>query len=283
MHRLSESESDVAQPGPTLCDPVDCSQPCSSIHGIFQARILEWVAISFSRGSSQPRDWARVAHIVSRCFTVWATREVLAWIWKYRVWWGDPCVHLFFSTHSHVCPHPPAQVHPTSWQSTHLCFFPSPLSCASTALTSITVNISVAGFRILYKWNYTVYILLQRHLSTLFMIYVDLSILLRCFSVFAPFKLLSSNPYHNLFTHRWWTFGLLSVWGCYEWSCYAHPPVFLVYFWWHRVFVAAHGFSPVVVHGLLFAAASLPVTHGLQAGTGFSTRSVWLSSCDSWA
>ena len=100
MHRLSESESDVAQSCPTLCDPVDCSRPCSSIYGIFQARILEWVAISFSRGPSQPRDWTRVAHIVSRCFTVWATREVLAWIWKCRVRWGDPRVHLFFSTHS---------------------------------------------------------------------------------------------------------------------------------------------------------------------------------------
>ena len=42
---------------PTFCDPVDCSLPGSSIHGIFQARILEWVAISFSRRSSWPRDW----------------------------------------------------------------------------------------------------------------------------------------------------------------------------------------------------------------------------------
>ena len=47
-----ESESEVAQSCPTLCDPVDCSPPDSSIHGILQARILEWVAISFSRGSS---------------------------------------------------------------------------------------------------------------------------------------------------------------------------------------------------------------------------------------
>ena len=45
-------ESEVAQSCPTLCDPVDCSPPGSSIHGILQARILEWVAISFSRGSS---------------------------------------------------------------------------------------------------------------------------------------------------------------------------------------------------------------------------------------
>ena len=51
-----KSESKVAQLCPTLCDPVDYSLPGSSIHGILQARILEWVAISFSRGSSRPRD-----------------------------------------------------------------------------------------------------------------------------------------------------------------------------------------------------------------------------------
>ena len=50
-----KSESQVAQSCPTLCDPVDCSPPGSSVHGILQARILEWVAISFSRGSSRPR------------------------------------------------------------------------------------------------------------------------------------------------------------------------------------------------------------------------------------
>ena len=43
-----------------------------SVCEIFQARVLEWVAIAFSRGSSQPRDWTRVSHIVGRCFTVWA-------------------------------------------------------------------------------------------------------------------------------------------------------------------------------------------------------------------
>ena len=47
--------SEVALSCLTLCDPMDCSLPGSSVHGIFQARILEWVAISFSRGSSQPR------------------------------------------------------------------------------------------------------------------------------------------------------------------------------------------------------------------------------------
>ena len=62
----------VAQLCSTLCDPMDCSPPGSSVHGISQARILEWVAISFSRGSSKPRDWTQVFHIVGRRFTVWA-------------------------------------------------------------------------------------------------------------------------------------------------------------------------------------------------------------------
>ena len=59
---------------PTLWDLMDCS-PGSSVHGISQARILEGVAISFSRGSSRPRDRTWVFHIVGRHFTVWATRE----------------------------------------------------------------------------------------------------------------------------------------------------------------------------------------------------------------
>ena len=65
----------VGQSCLTLCDPMDGSPPGSSVHEILQARILEWVAISFSRGSSQPRDWTWVFHITGRCFTLWATRE----------------------------------------------------------------------------------------------------------------------------------------------------------------------------------------------------------------
>ena len=61
-------ESEVAQSCPTLCDPMDCSLPGSSIHRILQARVLEWVAISFSRGSSQPRDRTLVSHIPGRRF-----------------------------------------------------------------------------------------------------------------------------------------------------------------------------------------------------------------------
>ena len=66
----------VPQLCPTLCDPMDCSLPGSSVHGIFQAIVLEWIAISFSSGTSQPRDGTQVSCIVDRCFTIWATREV---------------------------------------------------------------------------------------------------------------------------------------------------------------------------------------------------------------
>ena len=62
---------------PTLWNPMDCSPPGSSVHEILQARILVWLAISFSRGSSQCRDWIWVSHITGRFFTIWATREAL--------------------------------------------------------------------------------------------------------------------------------------------------------------------------------------------------------------
>ena len=60
---------------PTLCDPVDCRPPGSSVHGFLQARILEWVDIPFSRGSSQPRDWTQVSCIAGGFLTIRATRE----------------------------------------------------------------------------------------------------------------------------------------------------------------------------------------------------------------
>ena len=59
-----------AQLCPTLCDPMDCGLPGSSLHGILQARILGWVAIVLSRGSSQSRDQTWVFCIASRLFTV---------------------------------------------------------------------------------------------------------------------------------------------------------------------------------------------------------------------
>ena len=60
----------VAQRCPALCDPMDCSPPGSAFHGILQPRILEWVAILFSRGSSQPRDRTQVSCIADRFFSI---------------------------------------------------------------------------------------------------------------------------------------------------------------------------------------------------------------------
>ena len=65
----------VAQSCATVCNPVDCSFPGSSVHGILQARVLEWVAFPFSKGSSQPWDWTQIPSIAARFFTIWATRE----------------------------------------------------------------------------------------------------------------------------------------------------------------------------------------------------------------
>jgi len=77
----------VALSRPTLCDPMDCSPPGFYVYGILQARILEWVAIPFSRGSYWPRDRTQVSCIAGRFFTVWATREV-----QYM------CINQFFSS-----------------------------------------------------------------------------------------------------------------------------------------------------------------------------------------
>ena len=76
-------KSEVAQSCLTLCDPVDCILPGSSFHGVLQ----EWVAISFSRGSSQPRDRTQVSHIAGRRFTLWVTREACSLILKAFLKW----------------------------------------------------------------------------------------------------------------------------------------------------------------------------------------------------
>ena len=80
LQRLSDillilSEVTVAQLCLTLCDPVDCSPSASSAYGMVQARILEWVAISFARGSSQPRDRTQVSHIAGRRFNLCTTER----------------------------------------------------------------------------------------------------------------------------------------------------------------------------------------------------------------
>ena len=65
----------VAQLCPSLCDPMDCSPPGSSVHGIHQARILDWVAVPFSKGFLQLWCRTQVSHIAGGFFTSWATRE----------------------------------------------------------------------------------------------------------------------------------------------------------------------------------------------------------------
>ena len=67
----------AAQSCPTLCNPTVGSLPGSSVHGILQARILEWAAVPFSRRYSQPRDQTQISYIVSEFFTVWANMEAL--------------------------------------------------------------------------------------------------------------------------------------------------------------------------------------------------------------
>ena len=70
----------VAQPCPTLCNPRDYT-----VHGILQARILEWVAVPFSRGPSQPRDWSQVSCIAGGLCTIWTTREDRSPPWPWRI------------------------------------------------------------------------------------------------------------------------------------------------------------------------------------------------------
>ena len=76
----------------TVCNPMD-----STVHGIHQARILEWVAFPFSRGSSQPRDWTQVSYIGGEFFISWATRE--AHFMAYR--WGNSERLYFLGLQNH--------------------------------------------------------------------------------------------------------------------------------------------------------------------------------------
>ena len=93
----------VAKSCPTLCNPMDCSPRSSSVHGILQARILEWVAISFSRGIFPeipwPRNRTRVFCIAARFFTNWATTEAILYI---HIYIYNP---LFFEFPSHLGHH----------------------------------------------------------------------------------------------------------------------------------------------------------------------------------
>ena len=89
-------EREVAQSCLTLCYPMDCSLPGSSDYRTFQARILEWVAISSSRESSRPRDWAQVSHTAGRCFIVWATSKAYTYILDPTLYY-QYCLHHEYS------------------------------------------------------------------------------------------------------------------------------------------------------------------------------------------
>ena len=78
----------VTQLGPTLCDPMDCIPPASSAHDVFQARILEWVVISSSGGSSQARAQTLFSCIAVRFFTMWATSEAQPLPWRLANWFA---------------------------------------------------------------------------------------------------------------------------------------------------------------------------------------------------
>ena len=86
----------IAQSYSTLCDLMDCSLADFSVHGISQARILEWVVISFSRGSSQPRDRTHISCIGRWILYHWATREAQV-----------PCTRLLISSSVYLTPHDP--------------------------------------------------------------------------------------------------------------------------------------------------------------------------------
>ena len=81
------------------CDPMDCSLLGSSVRGIFQARVLEWIAISFSRGSSRPRNRTRVSRIAGRRFTIWATREAHTHVYMYI---NILYVHIYTHTYAYT-------------------------------------------------------------------------------------------------------------------------------------------------------------------------------------
>ena len=89
----------VTQSCPSLCDPMDCSPPGFSVHGILQVSILEWIAIPFSRGSSQPRDRTLVSCIPGRFFTVWATGKPCATVGGPWPRWSLETGHMRSLTH----------------------------------------------------------------------------------------------------------------------------------------------------------------------------------------
>ena len=110
---FGSSEVLVPQSCLTVCDPNDWVSPCSSGHGIVQTRTLEWIAISFSRRFSQPRNWREVSCIAGRPFTIWDTRDVVvrsipAALWKRPLSTSSQLPAPYLSPGSLLDPLPPA-------------------------------------------------------------------------------------------------------------------------------------------------------------------------------
>ena len=87
------------------CDPMDCNLPGSSVHGILQARILEWVSMSFSRGSSWSKNRTRVSCIAGRFFTNWTTREALPFTYIPWLLMEDFYCRVASATEKAMAPH----------------------------------------------------------------------------------------------------------------------------------------------------------------------------------
>jgi len=147
----------VTQSCPTLRDPIDYSPPGSSVHGILQAWILEWVAISFSKGSSQARDRTQVSCIAGRCFTIY---------------WGSPFSQLAHSkidfliyTVLVILTYTLISVTTTQGNISNSFIMPeTPSYCPSEVTTSLLLatvtpglpsNTMVFSWRMSYKWSCT--------------------------------------------------------------------------------------------------------------------------------
>ena len=147
----------VAQSCLTLCNPMPCSSSGSSVDGILQVRILEWVAISFPRGSSWPRDWTHVSCIAGRFFTVWATGKVPQSYTKKVSWsmWNPRFDSLYFSlismvekrewVHDTTAPETCTTSQLAVMQGYQLLYCLSSLECLSLVPQSILCHPSQAG------------------------------------------------------------------------------------------------------------------------------------------
>ena len=175
--KLDSHWSEVAQSCLTLCDPMGCSLPGSSVHGIFQAIVLEWIAISFSRGSSQPRVRTQVSRIVDTRFTVWATRKVH--------------YYCLIPGHFYHLKRNPRSI------SSHSPFSPPP----SPGNHSSNLSMNLYILDILYKWINAAYDLPCIATFT----YHDVFVVNPSYSVYQYFPfhdwIISNCIYHILFSH----------------------------------------------------------------------------------